>query len=56
MIDLRVINEQYYKPGERIIDDIETLGWLVVWYVRIGHPTREDIKRVSRISRNNMFI
>ena len=38
-IDLLGIGPNYNAPTEMILDDLETLGWVVVRGVRIDTPT-----------------
>ena len=49
-IDLRGINNQSYTPGETIIGDLETLGWVVVRGARIDTPNNEVITEISKKS------
>ena len=51
VVDLRGISPQSYVPGERIIGDLEELGWIVVRGVRINEPTYESINDVSQLVR-----
>ena len=49
--DLRGISPNSYVPGERIIGDLEELGWMVVRGVRIDEPTYNSINGVAHMGR-----
>ena len=51
VVDLRGIPPTSYSPGERIIGDLEELGWIVVRGVRIDDDTYESINNVSQSGR-----
>ena len=51
-VDLRGIGPNGYSTGERIIGNIETLGWVVARGVQIEEPSYKEIKRVARLGRS----
>ena len=53
VVDLRGVPPTSFVPGERIIGDLEELGWMVVRGVRINDDTYESINNVSQLGRGH---
>ena len=47
VLDLRVIQNKSYQPGERIIGCLDFYQWEVVRSVRINEETHSDIHKIS---------
>ena len=54
VIDLREVPINSYSPGERIIGDLTTLGWVVVRGVRIDESTYRAIYDVCKCGKKQM--
>ena len=48
-LDLRVIDNNSYQPGERIIGDLDESGWVVVRSGRVSEDTDNAIKSVGNV-------
>ena len=49
LIDLRGIQPFSYSPGDRIIGDIEMLGWEVFRTPRVSADMEEEIRQISKL-------